>query len=114
LCELQPLELGNYVNLATVTAALGDESAAEAVLKMAITIAPEAAAAYTMLAQFHLQSGRKPQHARWYAQEAVRRQPSAQGFLLLAATCRMLGDEAGARSAMAEATRLQQANPPAD
>jgi tetratricopeptide (TPR) repeat protein len=106
LVEIEPHNFDNYLNLARLCAQLGESQAAEATLKLAIAIWPEVAGGYTALAQFHLQAGRAKQ-ARWFAQEAVRRQPTAEGYVLLASTCRLLGDDASAAAAFAEARKLE-------
>jgi tetratricopeptide (TPR) repeat protein len=108
LIQIEPLHLTNYLDLATTSARLGQTETAEAALKQAIAIRPDAAEAYTTLAQFYLQSG-KAVHARWFAQEAVRRQPTPERLTLLGSTCRLVGDEAAARAAFADADRLKTA-----
>jgi tetratricopeptide (TPR) repeat protein len=106
LIQIEPFNLVNYLNLATICAQLGQSESAEAALKLAIAISPDAIDAYTTLAQFYIQSG-KAGHARWYAQEAVRRDPTAERYMLLGATCRLLGDDAEAQVAFAKAKQMQ-------
>lgn len=110
LVEIEPHNFDNYVNLAKVSAQLGEPEAAEATLKLAIAMRPEAAIVYATLAQFYLQTG-KAKQARWYAQEAVRREPSAEGYRFLASTCRSLGDTADAEAALNMARKLEPSNP---
>jgi tetratricopeptide (TPR) repeat protein len=110
LVQLEPLNLAHYLELARLADQLGEPESAEAALKLAISVAPDNAAPYTTLARYYVEQ-QKPQKARWYAQEAVRRAPTADGFLLLASTCRLTGDAATAEDAMAEARRLQNAEP---
>lgn len=105
LLEIEPHHLVNYLNLAQVSAQLGDNESAEAALKAAIAERPGAIDAYVTLAQFYLQTG-KAQHARWYAQEAVRRAPTAEHYRLLGSTCRLVGDAAAATAAFAAARKL--------
>lgn len=105
LVEIQPYNFDNYRNLAKVSMQLGEPEAAEAALKLAIAMTPEAANAYATLAQFYVEAG-KPKPARWFAQEAVRREPTAEGYALLASTCRLLGDDADAEAAMNMARKL--------
>lgn len=107
LVELEPFRFTHYLNLAKVCAQLGEHPAAEAALKRAMSVNPAAVDAYAALAQFYLQAGRAPE-ARWYAQEAVRREPSEEGYQFLAATCRLLGDTDAAEAALAKARELAQ------
>jgi tetratricopeptide (TPR) repeat protein len=109
LVETEPQTFDNYLNLAKVSAQLGEPEEAEAALKLAMSIRPDAVDAFATLAQLYLQQNRiKP--ARWYAQEAVRRMPSAEGYSLLATTCRLMGDDAGAEAAMTMAHQLKSNN----
>ncbi|MEX2173658.1 MAG: tetratricopeptide repeat protein [Pirellulaceae bacterium] len=105
LVEIEPGRFENFFHLAQASAQLGEPESAEAALKLAISIRPEAAIGYTTLAQFYLESRRAPQ-ARWYAQEAVRREPTAEGYILLASTCRLLDDPASAQAAFDMARQL--------
>ena len=105
LVQLEPLNLLHYLELARLADELGEPEGAEAALKLAISVAPDNPGPYTTLARFYLQQ-QQPKKARWYAQEAVRRDPTAEGFVLLASTCRLVGDEATAEAALAEAQRL--------
>jgi tetratricopeptide (TPR) repeat protein len=111
LIEIEPFHFDNYVDLAKVSAELGEPETAEAALKMAIAIRPAAADGYAALAQFHLQQG-KPRQARWFAQEAVRRAPTAEGFRFLATACRLAGDDTAADAALAVASSLGAETPP--
>lgn len=110
LVEIEPHNFSNYLRLAKVCDQLGDAASAEATLKLATAIWPAAADPYAMLAQFYLQGGKAPQ-ARWYAQEAVRREPSAEGYRFVASTCRLLGDTAAAEAALAKARKLESNRP---
>ena len=110
LVEIEPQRFERYLSLAKVSAQLGEPEAAEATLKMAIAIKPEAAIGFATLAEFYVEGG-KAKQARWYAQEAVRRQPSAEGYELLASTCRLLGDHEGAKTALALARKLEIVKP---
>jgi tetratricopeptide (TPR) repeat protein len=105
LLDLEPSVFLHYLRLAKVCADLGESASAEAVLKLAMSIWPAQADAYATLSQFYLQAG-DASRARWFAQEAVRREPSDEGYRFLAATCRLLGDEAAAEAAFAKAREL--------
>jgi tetratricopeptide (TPR) repeat protein len=105
LVEIEPYSFENCVDLAKVSAQLGDESGAEAALKLALAVRPEAVAHGT-LAQFYLQAG-KAKEAHWHAQQAARLKPTAEAYVFLASTCRLLGANDEAEAAMAEARKLQ-------
>jgi predicted Zn-dependent protease len=110
LLELEPQTFDNYLQLALLSAQLGEPETAEATLKLAISIEPDAAAGYATLAEFFLQTGKGPK-ARWYAQEAIRREPTPAGYRLLAQTCHVLGDEGDATAALAMARKLESKTP---
>jgi tetratricopeptide (TPR) repeat protein len=109
LNEIEPSNLVNYFLLAQICVQLGEPESAEAALKLAIAMMPEAVEGYATLAQFYLQT-QKAGEARWSAQEAIRRQPSAEAYEFLASTCRMMGDAAGAEAALAKARQLAPAS----
>lgn len=105
------LELGSNgfqdcLDLAKVCAQLQDTKSAEASLKLAMTLNPTAIEPYATLAQFHLQSGGLDQ-ARWFAQQAIEREPTAEGFRFLASICQMQKDEHGAVQALKFARQLE-------
>jgi tetratricopeptide (TPR) repeat protein len=112
LVEIEPESFEHYLNLAKVSVQLEEPEAAEAALKLAMAVRPGAADAYAALAEFYLQSGQATK-GRWFAQEAVRRAPSPQGYQMLATACRMLDDEAGAEAAAALARKLNPGDSPA-
>ena len=107
LVEIEPYAPTNYLALAQADARLGHPETAEATLKLLVTMLPEAVDGYAMLADFYRQKGSAGK-ARWFAQEALRRQPSPEGFEFLAAVCRMTGDEAAAEAAMASARAMSE------
>jgi Tfp pilus assembly protein PilF len=110
LVEIEPQNLFNYVNLASVSAQMGDYQSAEAALKQAIDMRPDLALPYISLAQLHLQTGSLTQ-ARWFAEGAVRREPTVQGYAVLAAACQQLGDSEGAGAAREMARKLAPDDP---
>ena len=57
-------------------------------------------------AEFYVDVG-KAKQARWFAQEAVRRQPTVKGYEFLANTCRLVGDNAAANAALEMARKLK-------
>jgi predicted Zn-dependent protease len=105
LLDLEPGNAARYIELADVSSRQGEQELAEATMKLAIANHPDASVLYASLAQWLVQWG-KADKARWYAQEAVRREPTADGFRLLAATCRLTGDQASADAATAESEKL--------
>jgi tetratricopeptide (TPR) repeat protein len=110
LIELQPLQLIHYLVYAKLSAELSKPAAAEGALKLAMAIRPDAIEVYASLAQLYLQEG-KPEQARWCAQEAVERQPSAEGFRFLARICEATGDAAGEEAALAKAKTFSTGGP---
>lgn len=114
LAEIEPHEFSNHLSLAKLSAELGELESAEAALKVAISLQPDRLDGYAVLAQLYQQSGRHKQ-ARWFAQEAVNRQPTAEGYRFLATTCEQLGDNPSADAALEMASKLESGSsqPPA-
>lgn len=110
LLEIEPYAADNYLALAHADARLDEPEAAEATLKLLVTILPEAADGYAVLAQFYRDEGHTGK-ARWFAQEALRRQPSPEGYEFLATVCRMAGDQAAAEEALARARAMSEEMP---
>ena len=110
LVEIEPHDFSNHLNLAKLSAELGELESAEAALKVAISLQPDRLDGYAVLAQLYQQSGRHKQ-ARWFAQEAVIRQPTAEGYRFLAKTCEQVGDNAGADAALEMARKLDPVPP---
>jgi tetratricopeptide (TPR) repeat protein len=107
MTELDPANHVYYYYLARASLALGEPRRAEAALKMAITMRPRSAEPYATMAQFCLENDR-PEKARWYAVQAIRREPTPEGYRFLAVTCRRLGDSAAADRAEAQAEQLEE------
>ncbi len=107
LVEIAPFDLANHLKLAEAAQGNGDRASAEAALKFAASIRPDMPEPYLALAQFHLETSNLNQ-ARWYTQEALRRQPTASGYRMLATICQRMGDETSAIAAMEEARNLEQ------
>lgn len=105
LVDINPFDLVNHLNLAQSARDSGQPELAEAALKFAISIQPMAAEGYLALAQLHFENG-NPEKSRWYAQEAVRRHPTAEGYYLLSSICQQMGDQAAAAAAIEEAKKL--------
>jgi tetratricopeptide (TPR) repeat protein len=115
LTDLEPLVAAHHINLASLSAQLGDEDLAEASLKEVIRLRPELPLGYASLAQLYLQMGRADQ-ARWFAEAALRQksddpQQAARTYLVLAAACEKLSDQSAADAALAEARRLMPNQP---
>lgn len=110
MVESQPANSVHYVNLASLALQLGDFAAAEEALKTVVGKRPDLSIGYSGLAKLYLQTGQLDQ-ARWFAEAALRMRPAAademvQTYLVLAAACQRLGDQAAAESALAEAQKL--------
>ncbi len=84
---------------------------AESAYQRVIELTPQQASPYVALARLYLDHVRKLPEAKKLAEEAVQRQPSAQHYYLLGATCQANGDKAGARKAVAQAAALDPQNP---
>jgi predicted Zn-dependent protease len=110
LTQIEPQEYVNHVNLASLSAQLGDNQSAEDALKKALLVRPEAALTYASLAQLYLNTGR-PLEARSRIEEAIRRKPTAEWYMLLAAACEQLDDREGAVAAADKARRLSLDDP---
>lgn len=110
LTEIEPYQGVNYLMLAQCCAQLGEPESAEAALKLSVTMRPDAVDGYAMLAQLYRERADAGK-ARWFAQEALRREPSAEGYEFLAELCRMTGDQAAAEAAHASAVNLSSKRP---
>ena len=106
ILELGSNQFQDCVDLAKVCAQLQDNKSAEAALKLAMTLSPNSIEPYATLAQFHLTSG-DLDHARWFAQQAIERQPTAEGFRFLASICQKQKDDPGASQALQFAEQLE-------
>ncbi len=106
ILELGQPQFRDLVDLAKICSQLQDNKSAEAALKMAMTLNPSAIEPYATLSQFHLQAGDLSK-ARWYAQQSIERQPTAEGFRFLASICQKQKDEIGASQALKLAQQLE-------
>jgi tetratricopeptide (TPR) repeat protein len=106
ILELGTSRFSDYLDLAKVCAQLNDNESAEAVLKSAMTSNPLSIEPLATLAQFYLQSNRLD-HAKWYAQQSIERQPSAEGFRFLASICHLQKDAIGEVEAIRLAKQLE-------
>jgi predicted Zn-dependent protease len=98
LVELAPDSVIYRLNQANLLAQLGDLQSAAQTLEKARSLRPDLALPYIALAQVHSQLG-DLQQARLFAEAAVRREPSVQGYGLLATICQALGDDEAAAKA---------------
>jgi len=110
LAAHDPTHIPHHLNLASLSAELGDYEAAEAALREVLRLRPNLAVGYLRLAQLCLQRG-NPQQARSFAQQALRQRSAgsgetAQTYLVLAAACGQLGDQAAAEAALGHAQSL--------
>ncbi len=106
ILEVGSDRFGDYLDLAKVCALQKDRESAEATLKLAMTMFPQAIEPYAALSQIYLESG-KFDAARWYAQQSIERQPSAEGFRFLASICQKMNDPQGAAEAMRLANQIE-------
>ncbi len=106
ILELGSDRFSDYLDLAKVCALQKDRESAEATLKLAMTMFPQAIEPYAALSQIYLESG-KLDAARWYAQQSIERQPSAEGFRFLASICQKMNDPQGAAEAQRLANQLE-------
>ncbi len=108
MLEIAPNDLMNYLQLAKNYADASQPKQTEALLKMAIAIAPNQAIGYAAMAEFLLER-RNPTQAKWYAEQALNREPSPAGYKLLASIHRMLGQESEAQKVEAAARETAKA-----
>ena len=106
ILELGSTEFSDFINLAKVCASLGDLESAEAVLKQSAAVSPLSHLSYAGLSEFYLQN-HKLENARWYAQQAIERQPSPDAFRFLAGICKRLNDVTGETEALKCAEQMQ-------
>ncbi|QEG38100.1 tetratricopeptide repeat protein [Roseimaritima ulvae] len=99
LLLVEPFRFENLLTAAQVAAELKQLDRAEALLKQAVAQQPTSAMPYAALAEFYLQV-QKTSQAKFYAEQAVRRSPSPEGYRFLAETYRLLGDSEGERRAL--------------
>ncbi len=90
---------------------LNDNQGAIDVYRRVIGIAPEQSGGYAALAELYLAIGGAPAQARDLAAQAVRLEPRAKYYFLLALACRRSGDRDGALEAIDNAIRLEPAEP---
>lgn len=104
LTEADPNNLLNYLLLARSQIANEDPQAAEASIKLAISLAPQQVTGYAAMTDFLLEQ-QQPERAQWYIEYALKIKPSSQGYQLLAKTLRAQGKEPEAREAEKLANR---------
>ena len=111
LKELEPGSVTHRRNLGILQARLGRFDAAEEAFRELCALAPEQAVGYAGLAELSLRTGKEPSEAKTLALKAVRLEPTAWNYFILAAVCEKNGDRSGARSALEQAMRLDPGNP---
>ncbi|MCI0357655.1 MAG: tetratricopeptide repeat protein [Planctomycetaceae bacterium] len=111
LMELEPGNVLNYSNFANLALQLGRAEEAEAALVQATRVAPQNAQIRRSLAALYMQRGELTK-ARDAAQRAVALEPSPEGYQVLAAVCRQLGDADAAAKAEMAAQQLQAGSSP--
>jgi tetratricopeptide (TPR) repeat protein len=110
LMQIEPDNLANYLNFASVAEQIGQTSFAEATLEETASAQPENAAVRQALVLLYFRSERWDR-ARPLADELIRLAPSLENYQVLARICRRQGDLAAAAAADSAAARLQPAGP---
>jgi tetratricopeptide (TPR) repeat protein len=115
LVELDPRQIVQHLNLASLSQQLGDDEGAENDLKHAIQNCPELAIGYSSLARVYLQRGDN-QQARTLAEEALKHQTAGPDevvttYLVLATACRQVGDLAAAEATLTKARQFAPNDP---
>ena len=112
LRDLEPGNLAHRKNLGMLHGRLGRLAAAEEVLLELCRRAPQEAVGYAGLAEVYLRANKELPEAKVLASEAVRLQPTAWNYTILAAICEKDGDAEGARAAKKRMEELDSQNPP--
>lgn len=110
LASLQPQNVFNHINLASVALQIGDINTAESSLKIANAIEPEGVVSQASLARLYLATGRAKM-ALPLAEEVVSRNKSAESFVLLATVYDANSEYAKAQLAIAQARLVDPDNP---
>lgn len=112
ITELNSTNLLNYLLLAKALSQTGAQQAAEAQIKLAISLAPQMVTGYAAMADFLLEQS-QPSQAQWYVEQAIRIKPSRQGFELLARTLAEQGKLTESRAAL-EMSKLPEPSTPTE
>jgi len=111
LAKIEPDRPGYRVEIGRLRAGLLQYDMAEQAFREACRLAPRNAGCHRALATFLLQTGRNLPDALAGARAAVRDEPTAAHYALLAAACRANGDRAGALAAIEQAVLQEPENP---
>ncbi len=111
LQDLEPWNLAHRRNLGILEARMNDLEAAEATFRELCAIAPDRAVGYAGLAELSLRTEKTLPEAQALAATAVRLEPTAWHYFILAAIREKEGDYAGARQALEQAMALDPENP---
>jgi len=112
--QLSDIEPGNAVyqlNTGVLCTLMNRFVDAEEALRKVVELAPDKPWAYHSLAQLFLKMDQKLPEAKKHAQTAVRLDPAAANYFLLAKTCDRNGDLPGALMALQRAVKLEPGNP---
>lgn len=88
MTELRPGYLLDYLRMAKTASEMGDQSRAEALLKLTISLGPEDAMSWIAMAEY-LMEQKLYDRAVWYIEGALERAPSPEGQALLARALQM-------------------------
>lgn len=102
LLQKQPDNIFNYTNQASLALQLGDTQLARQTLEQAAEVDPNNALVQISLAKVYLTIG-EFREARLLAASIVAEHPSAESYLLLAATYDAVGDQSSAQAAVRKA-----------
>lgn len=114
VCQLRALEPQNVThhrNVGLLCARLGRFEMAEAAFENLCMLAPSSGLGFSALAELYLGVDRKLAEAKVLAEKAVRIEPAARHYAVLAAVCQKLGETAAAQAAIQEAIKLEPGNP---
>jgi tetratricopeptide (TPR) repeat protein len=106
LALLEPFKVEHHRSAAALYAQLGQAEPAEREFRVVCQLAPRQGWGYAGLAQLFMGHGRAPRETVVLARTAVRFEPSAQNYVILAGACERAGDPAGALAAIERAAAL--------
>ena len=110
LCRSRADDFHLWLRLGQLHARLDEFAQAEEALRHVVDLAPQQALGYAALAQLRLQSNHNVSDAVEPAREAVRLEPTAANYFLLATVCERCGELESAAAAIEKALQTEPAN----